>query len=60
VNTFAVKNKTYRQFELLNKELGGNKLVELIMEHIPTDYQYQTNIQSDKEIAAEVRAKKYA
>ncbi len=52
------KSKTYLQLEKLNKDLGGNDLVEAIMEGMPKDYTYKQT-KSDDDILFEALREKY-
>ncbi|MCD4818176.1 MAG: hypothetical protein K8S23_05760 [Candidatus Cloacimonetes bacterium] len=53
------KSETYKQLEKLNKELGGNKLIEAIMKGMPFDYIYKKPEKTDREIWYEAVKEKY-
>ena len=53
------KSETYKQLEKLNKDLGGDELIESIMKGMPLDYKYTPSGKSDKEIWYEERREKY-
>ena len=53
------KSETYNKLEKLNKEVGGDKLIEAIMEGMPLDYTYKKSKKNDKEIWYEEVRKDY-
>jgi hypothetical protein len=51
-------SETVNVIELANRQLGGNKMLELKLKHLPRNYEYQ-EIESDDEILYQCLKEKY-
>ncbi len=57
--TVTKKSQIKQELENMNKEMGGNKLIESILYGMPDDFTYIPSDKSDKELWYEERKHKY-